>query len=214
MTSGTSIKEYFGQFSVGTLAAAAGTVLGSAFLTWWNWIAVKAFLADMGTWFAGVGAWLIGTTEVYRAVMLADFLVLAALLAWAALWWRRSRASSPPVVPPVSAPAPLPEKRPEGNPKVAEGFEPNRLQMIAAHVLCECYPRKLQMPDLAAAMQTLTRSVVRVAPQAEIARQMEDMAVQGVAVIVEPDSPMAYYGLTRNGRNFILAAMAKPSSRT
>jgi hypothetical protein len=187
--------------------ALLATIIGGVVLLWlgaWHWSDVKAFVTDLG-------AWLMGTTAVYRVVMLADFLGLAAVLAWVALWWHRSRASSAPVVPPVSAPATLwdASKHPEGNPKVADGFEPSQLQLMAAHVLCECYPRKLQLPDLAAAMKTLTRSPVRVAPQAEIARQMEDMLVNGVAVIVDPDSATASYGLTRNGRNFMLGAMGR-----
>jgi hypothetical protein len=197
------------------LAAIIGGLVVLALGTW-RWSDVKALLADVGAWFVDVGVWLFGTTEVYRVVMLADFLVLAALLAWVGLWWSRGRASSVPVVAPVAAPAPSggAHKHTEGNPKVADGFEPNRIQMVAASVLCECYPQKLQLPDLAAAMQTLTHSLVRVAPQAEIARQMEDMLVNGVAVIVEPDSQTAYYGLTRNGRNFMLAEMGKPGRRT
>jgi hypothetical protein len=210
MTSEPRAKEYLWQLIVGTVS----TVLGGVVLAL-NWAAVKAFFTGVNAGFANIGAWLMGTTEVYRVVMLADFLVLAVVLAWVALWWRRGRASTAPVVSPVSEPVPRGDasKYPEGNPKVADGFEPGQLQLMASHVLCECYPRKLQLPDLAAAMQTLTRSPVRVAPQAEIARQMEDMLVNGVAVIVDPDSATTYYGLTRNGRDFMLAAMGKTLRR-
>src|ERR1700722_17881688 len=77
------------------LATIVGGVVVLALGTW-RWSDVKALLADVGAWFVHLGAWLIGTTEVYRVVMLADFLVLAAVITWAALWWRRGRASSAP----------------------------------------------------------------------------------------------------------------------
>lgn len=90
--------------------------------------------------------------------------------------------------------------------KVAEGFEPNRVQLIAAKVLIDRYPKRLQLPDLASAMQQLAGGAIPmpVAPQGEIARQMENMERHGVAVIADPDSQMAYYGLTRHGRDFML----------
>jgi hypothetical protein len=56
-------------------------------------------------------------------------------------------------------------------------------------------------------MRSLSGLPVAVAPQGEIARHMEEMARRGVAIIVEPDSPMAYYGLTRHGRDFMLKTM-------
>jgi hypothetical protein len=84
MTSEPRAKEYLWQIIVGTMS----TVLGGAFLAWWNWAAVKAFLTGVGAWFDGIGAWLMGTTEVYHVVILAEFLVLAAALVWVAVRWR------------------------------------------------------------------------------------------------------------------------------
>jgi hypothetical protein len=105
----------------------------------------------------------------------------------------------------------------EASPEVvAEGFEPNRIQMLAAKVLTDQYPKRLQLPDLAAGMQNVAyRGVhpvmsVPVAPQAEIARQMEDMQQKGVATIDDPNSVMAYYGLTRHGRDFMLEKLRPP----
>ncbi len=87
------------------------------------------------------------------------------------------------------------------------------MQMIAAKVLIDCYPRRLQLPDLAAAMQRLRGGVVPmpVAPQGEIGRQMEDMQQKGVATIDDPNSVMAYYGLTRHGRDFMLEKLRPPA---
>jgi hypothetical protein len=96
--------------------------------------------------------------------------------------------------------------------QVAEGFEPNRIQQIAARALIDGYPKRLQLPDLAAAMQRIAGGAVPmpVAPQGEIAQQMEAMEQAGVATIDDPNSVMAYYGLTRHGRDFMLENLRAP----
>jgi hypothetical protein len=96
--------------------------------------------------------------------------------------------------------------------QVIEGFEPSRIQQIAARILIDRYPNRLQLPDLAAAMQKLSSGVVSmpVAPQGEIARQMEEMEQKGVATIDDPTSIVAYYGLTRHGRDFMLENLKAP----
>lgn len=93
-----------------------------------------------------------------------------------------------------------------------EDFEPTRVQLIAARVLLEVYPRRAQLAGLAASMQRYAGGVLPtpIAPQGEIARQMEDLHRRGVASIDDPDSPMAYYGLTRPGRNFMLEKLRPP----
>ena len=55
----------------------------------------------------------------------------------------------------------------------------------------------------------------RIAPHGEIARELEALQLRGVVTIDDPNSPMAYYGLTRPGRDIMLqypkaAAAAKP----
>jgi hypothetical protein len=85
---------------------------------------------------------------------------------------------------------------------------------LAAHVLIDFYPRKLLLPDLAAAMQRVagfgSPGMRAVAPQGEIARQMEAMEQQGVATIDNPNTVGARYGLTRHGRDFMLENRRSP----
>ena len=105
-------------------------------------------------------------------------------------------------------------RTPEEEPRSIEDFEPSRIQMIAAKALIDRYPTRLQLADLAAAMQQVLGGVVPtpVAPRGEIARQMEDMQQKGIATIDDPNSVMAYYGLTRQGRDFMLDKLRRPSS--
>jgi len=45
---------------------------------------------------------------------------------------------------------------------------------------------------------------VRVAPQAEIARELEDLERRSITYIINRGTPQAYYGLTDHGRDFML----------
>jgi hypothetical protein len=90
---------------------------------------------------------------------------------------------------------------------VIEDFEPNRVQWIATKTLIDRYPKRLQLPDLAADMKRYGGGgpmEIPIAPQGEIARELEVLHGRGVVTIDDPNSPMAYYGLTRLGRNFML----------
>jgi hypothetical protein len=176
---------------------------------WWKWSYVKVLLTALWTLLAGFGDWLMGTTEVSRVVLLADLLVLAALVSLAALQWYRSWASSAREAAPPGPPAAAPEEAPTAELKVTDGFTPSDLQLTASHVLLEYYPRKLQLPDLAAGMQQVTGMRVRVAPQAEIAQHMEAMVRWGAASIDHPGSEQAYYGLTQDGRDFMLDELSR-----
>jgi hypothetical protein len=190
MDSGTGIKKHFGQFSTATLANAAGTLLAAALLAW-NWKAVKSFLAGIGTWLAGVGAWLMGTTEVYRVVMLADFLVLAALLAWAALWWSRGRASSALVAAPVVPTAPRPPA----------DFNPTGVQLAAMGALLQRYD---QITTLAQLHEHLNFLVQTLGGKPFLAREMEQLARADVVRIDETGRTDRSYSLTMQGRDWYL----------
>lgn len=179
-----------------------------------------------------VGAALGGTSAWLRApapITDFDMLVILAAIVWMALVLRRLRKTVRHIdMAAIRGPmgklaeeitrlqefdrkraAGLAEETPQEDPKVAEGFEPNRIQMIAAKALIDCYPSKLQLPYLAEAMKRARGGPeygmnLPVAPQGEIAREMEDMQQKGVATIDDPNSVIAYYGLTRHGRDFML----------
>lgn len=108
---------------------------------------------------------------------------------------------------PEGEPETIPQAAPQATPPpAAEDFEPNRVQLIAAKVLIDRYPRRFQLPDLAKAMTHFAGGAlpVPVAPQGEIARQLEDMHQRGIVTIDDPESQLAYYGLTRHGCDFML----------
>lgn len=122
---------------------------------------------------------------------------------------------------PEAAPQVTPQEPHQATPQAtpaAGDFEPNRVQLIAAKVLIDRYPKKFQLPDLADAMAHFAGGALPapVAPQGEIARQLEDMHQRGIVTIDDPESQMAYYGLTRHGRDFMLEkwkASARPPAR-
>jgi hypothetical protein len=90
---------------------------------------------------------------------------------------------------------------------VIEDFEPNRVQWIATKTLIDRYPKRLQLPDLAQDMKRYGGGgpmEIPIAPQGKIARELEVLHGRGVVTIDDPNSPMAYYGLTRLGRNLML----------
>lgn len=68
------------------------------------------------------------------------------------------------------------------------------------------------MEDLASHMQRYIRSPVRVAPQGQIAREIEDLERRSVAYILHRSTPGAYYGLTEHGRDFMLEQL-RPQRR-
>jgi hypothetical protein len=97
-------------------------------------------------------------------------------------------------------------------PKAIESFTPSRTQLLATAVLIKRYPRRLMMEDLAHGMAEINDSRQAAAAQGEIASEMEDLVRRNVVHITEPGSPMAYYGLTTPGRDFMLALLKRGSS--
>jgi hypothetical protein len=196
MTSWTSIKKYFRELSIATLGSALGAVL-AAILVAMNWITVKSILAGVGAWLASIGAWLMHTTEVYNVALLADFLVLAALLAWVALWWYRSRASS----------------AAESVPKVAQpcipaNFNPTLPQRAITVVLMQRWQKQSDLQCVADLVEQVKPGLVpKVLARAHIARDLELLETANVVSIDRRGLHDAYYHLTSLGRNWIIQRM-------
>jgi hypothetical protein len=172
--------------------ALLATIIGGVVLLGlgtWRQSDVKAFLAGAGAWFADLGAWLMGTTEVYRLVTLAEFLVLAAF-AWAALWWHRSRASGAPVV--------------DRAPRVPADFDPTAVQMTALAVLLRNYD---QITTLAQLYESLLVIVKPAGGKPFLAREMEQLARAKVVRIDETGRTDRSYSLTMLGRDWYLDQM-------
>lgn len=178
----------------------------------WRGLVALLLIAILGTYFGeqlpplkdlGTSLWppLQRTLDwIVAPTLPRGLLLLGVVITWFASAYFSKRATGVLKAAPEAAPVVAREE-----PRV-EDFEPTRVQIIAARVLIERYPRRLQLPDLAAAMTQYAGGAIPmpVAPQGEIARQMEDLQRRGVANIDDINSPMAYYGLTRHGRNFML----------
>jgi hypothetical protein len=82
-------------------------------------------------------------------------------------------------------------------------FEPSETQRPAATVLLETYPRAMNVGQIRVAMERMTELNVIVPPQAEIARELENLARRNVIKIGDGAHP--HYELTVPGRDFMLA---------
>jgi hypothetical protein len=191
VTSGTNIKKFLAQFSMGALTRAAGTVLATAFLAWWQWAAVKSFLG-------GIGAWLTGTIEVSRLAMFADLVVLGAF-ALGALWWHRSRARANE---PVSAPVvPLPA------PAVPANFKPTKLQFAIIFALMHRWQKQSDLKVIAEMIEDANPEVLPMLPEAHISSDLDALEAANVVRIDRLSESWAYYYLTPLGRDWMILAM-------
>jgi DNA-binding transcriptional ArsR family regulator len=199
MASGTNIKDYLWQIIVGTVS----TVLGGVLLAL-TWTAVKAFFADVGTRFASVGAWLMGTTEICRVVMLAEFMVLAAF-AWAALWWHRSSAVSAPVVAPVVAPP---------APSIPAGFKPTPLQIAIILALMKRWQKQANLKAITDLIEDFSPELLpSMMAEAHISRELEALEAANVVTIDRLGTHHAYYHLTLLGRDWAIEAIKEAKDK-
>lgn len=192
MASGTNIKDYLWQIIVGTVS----TVLGGILLAL-NWSAVKSFFGAVAARVADVGAWLIGTTEVYRVAMITDFAVLAAF-ALGALWWHQSRAhANAPVVAPVVSP-----------PRVPADFKPTRLQVSIILVLMQRWQQQTTLQNVSDGVEQVhPEQLPELMVKAHIARELELLEALNVVSIDRVSTNYAYYHLTPLGRDWAIQAM-------
>src|SRR5271163_56374 len=162
------------------LAAIIGGMVVLALGTW-RWSDVKAFLVGVRNWVAGIGTWLLGTTEVYRLVLLADFLVLATVLAWAGMWWYRGRGA--------------------GTPVSVAAFNPTGVQLAAMATLLRNYAQTTTLAQLHEELKVLTE---RSGGKPFLARQMEELGRTDVVRIDETGRTDRSYSLTAEGRDWYL----------
>jgi hypothetical protein len=190
MTSEPRAKDYLWQIIVGTVS----TVLGGVVLAL-NWTAVKAFFGDVGTW-------LMGTTEVYRVVMIADFLVLtAAVFSWAALWRHRSRASSAPVVAPVAKPVVTP-------PRLPADFDPTHLQIAIILVLMQQWQQQTSLQNVVDMVEGVKPDLLpQLGDKAHVARELEILEAANVVSVDRLPANYGYYHLTPLGRDWAIKRM-------
>ena len=89
--------------------------------------------------------------------------------------------------------------------KVVDGFDPTPLQKMAARVLLDCYPEKLQLPALTDEIEHGDPKFQLLFSRGHVASALEDMERHGVAIVDNRGEPSALYGLTRHGREFMLS---------
>jgi hypothetical protein len=162
-------------------------------------VAALIILCGLLAWHfsAALTKWRTTPVQISRGALLAVVVAVFMLI-----WLLVRRQHGPPML--VSAAAPMPPSR-----SIPEDYHLSDIQHVAARVMLDCYPQRLDLAELhvrIARPTPLDQALGRppTLSRGRLAREMEDLEQAGIVWIDHVARTLSYYHLTDVGRDWLL----------